>query len=242
MSKPKKGKPVIDLNDVKPLGADLAPASTETEGPALVLSPITHEDPEEVIDTYRHHKDCGGRTTIPAGIKHSAMFNTETAYCAACNQRRPVTDFSWAKTGAKLIAVLLMLICGANVSAGSLYDAASKAGDRETLAQPLVTVEAIADDTARDLFWMIGTHAGDLLTTAIALERCNGTCGELNPVGQTPEARIALKMAGAAGTGLVLWKLRRSGHASAATVMRWAVVAVNAALIINNTTHAVRRR
>jgi hypothetical protein len=102
-------------------------------------------------------------------------------------------------------------------------------------------VELIADRFASDVAWLIGSHSLDLFSTAWALHRCLD-CREGNAFGPTSEARIALKMAGAASTGLTLWKLRRSGKHKAASVLLWVSVAVNAGLTINNTIHAVRRK
>lgn len=138
------------------------------------------------------------------------------------------------------------------VLAASLYQAAATAGARPSALCDLtnigcvegkgmpVAVEKIADDYGRDLAWLIGSNAADLYSTAWALHRCDGACGEGNPLGPTVEARVALKMATAASTGLTLWKLRRDGHNRAATIVRWASVAVNAALVVNNTRHAIR--
>lgn len=142
------------------------------------------------------------------------------------------------------IAAGLGLLLAAPAQA-SLWLAASGAGARADAAQAVavpVPVEKVADEFARDLSWTIGTHAGDLGLTALAIERCDGRCGEANPIGFNPEARIAMKMAGAAMSGLTLWKLRRAGKSREATVMRWAIVAVNTALMVNNGIHAARKR
>lgn len=126
--------------------------------------------------------------------------------------------------------------------ASTLWLAASGAGAREDAAQAVtVPVEKVADDFARDLYWIVGSHAADLYSTAWALHRCV-TCRETNPFGPTAEARIALKAAGVASTGLTLFKLRRSGHGRAATVIRWSYVAVNVVLAANNARHAIRKR
>lgn len=106
----------------------------------------------------------------------------------------------------------------------------------------LVSVEKIADDFGRDLYWVIGSHSADLYFTALAIDRCNGACSEGNPLGPTAEARIALKMAATASTGLTLWKLRRDGHGRWANIIRWTSVAANSALVVNNARHAIRRR
>jgi len=90
--------------------------------------------------------------------------------------------------------------------------------------------------------WLVASNAGDLYATAWAIHRCNGACGEGNPLGPSSEARIALKMASFATTGLTLWKLERDGHHGTALAVRWTAVIVNAALIANNTVHAIRRR
>ncbi len=127
--------------------------------------------------------------------------------------------------------------------ASSLWLAASEAGARADVPQAIVVpIEKIADDSARDMYWLVGSHAADLYSTAWALQRCNGACGEANPLGPTPEARIALKLASTASVGLTMFKLRRSGHGRTATVLRWTYVAVNAALTINNARHAIRKR
>jgi len=129
--------------------------------------------------------------------------------------------------------------------ASSLWLAGQDAGarpysDRGTVAP--VPVEKIADEAARDLYWVVGSNAADLYATAWAIERCDGACGEGNPFGPSPEARIALKMAGTASTALTIWKLRRDGHGRMATALRWATVAFNAALVVNNSVHAIRRK
>jgi len=103
-------------------------------------------------------------------------------------------------------------------------------------------VEAIADDVARDLAWVIGAHAADLYSTAWAIHRGQGSIKEGNPLGPTPEARIALKVAYTATTGLVMWKLRRDGHGRAASILRWAYVAIAAGLTINNSYLAVKAK
>ena len=125
----------------------------------------------------------------------------------------------------------------------SLWSASQDAGSRSLPAGAIVVpVEKFADDSARDLYWLVGSHAADLYSTALAIQRCNGACGEANPLGPTAEARIALKMASTASAGLTMFKLRRSGHARTATVLRWTYVAVNSALTINNVRHAIRKR
>ena len=138
------------------------------------------------------------------------------------------------------------------VLAASLWQAAATAGDRPSALCDIasigcvegkgmpVAVEKIADDYGRDLAWVVGSNAADLYSTAWALHRCDGACGEGNPLGPTVEARVALKMATAASTGLTLWKLRRDGHGRTATFVRWASVAVNAALVTNNVRHAIK--
>lgn len=138
--------------------------------------------------------------------------------------------------------------------AASLWQASTTAGDRPSALCDItalgcvegkgipVTVEKIADDYGRDLAWLIGSNAADLYSTAWALHRCDGACGEGNPLGPTVEARVALKMATAASTGLTLWKLRRDGHDRTANIVRWASVAINLAFVANNTRHAIRRR
>lgn len=136
--------------------------------------------------------------------------------------------------------------------------AASLSFANETIAQTAERVvssssaQAVAQDDsyvrvktvdylAKDIYWVVGSHSADLYTTAWALHRC-GACFEGNPLGPTSEARIALKMAGVASTGLTLWKLRRDKKNKAANILRWAVVAVNTGLVINNTIRAVRRK
>jgi len=130
--------------------------------------------------------------------------------------------------------------------ASSLWLAAAGAGSRpDALQEPavimaVVPVEDIADESARDMYWLVGGHAADLYSTAWALERCP-TCLEGNPLGPTPEARIALKMASTASLGLIMFKLRRSGHGRAASLVRWSTVALHAIVTANNTRHALRR-
>lgn len=126
--------------------------------------------------------------------------------------------------------------------ASSLWVAAQEAGARsDAPAAVVVPVEKIADDSARDIAWVVGSHSADLLFTALAIERCNGACAEGNPIGFNPEARIALKMAQTASTCLTMWKLRRDGHGRSATITRWVTVGFNAAFAVNNAVHAIRR-
>ena len=129
--------------------------------------------------------------------------------------------------------------------ASSLWVASQEAGARPDAAQAVVVaavpVEKIADDFGEDLYWLIGSHAADLYSTAWALKRCPG-CSEGNLLGPSAEARIALKAAGVASTGLTLWKLRRDGHNNWAKWLRRATVAVNGGLVVNNTIHAIRKR
>lgn len=131
----------------------------------------------------------------------------------------------------------------ARASEPDLWLAANAAGARESAQeislQP-VPVEAIADDFGRDMAWLVGSHAADLYSTAWAIERCDGRCGEGNLLGPTSEARVALKMASAATTGLTMWKLRRDGHGRSASIVRWSYVALNSLLVINNSVHAIR--
>jgi len=120
--------------------------------------------------------------------------------------------------------------------ASSLWASAHEAGARADAPQAVavavsVPVERIADDFARDLSWVVGSHAADLYSTAWALHR---GAREANPLGPDVESRIALKMASCATTGLSLWKLRRSGHGKTATIARWLYVVGNAALVVNN--------
>lgn len=125
--------------------------------------------------------------------------------------------------------------------ASSLWASAQEAGARADVPPVVVVpVEKIADEAARDAFWVIGSHSADLLLTAVAIERCNGACAEGNPLGFNPEARIALKMASSASTMLTIWKLRRDGHGKSATIIRWATVAFNGLLVVNNARHAIR--
>lgn len=123
--------------------------------------------------------------------------------------------------------------------AASLY--VSRAETPKPLPVP-VPVESIADDFARDMYWIVGSHAADLYATSLAIHRCNGLCGEGNPLGVSSEGRIALKLASTASSGLTVWKLRRSGHPKAAKVVRWVTVALNGAFVLNNTVHIIRKR
>ena len=124
--------------------------------------------------------------------------------------------------------------------ASSLWVAAQEAGARADAQEAAVVmpVESIADDFGEDLAWIVGSHAADLYTTAWALHRGGGVEG--NPFGPTPEACIALKMAGSATAGLTLWKLRRDGHEKTATIIRWVYVGVNGLLVLNNSAKAIR--
>ncbi len=128
--------------------------------------------------------------------------------------------------------------------ASSLWLAAAEAGARADVpkvAKVVVPVEVVADAFSRDMYWVVGSHALDLYTTAWAFHRCE-SCYELNKLGPTVEARVALKTAGIASTGLTLWKLRRGGHRRAANVLRWSHVLVNVVLAYRNGRHAYLRR
>ena len=127
--------------------------------------------------------------------------------------------------------------------ATSLWALSQTAGERAAPqsvieGSGIVSVESIADDYARDLAWVVGSHAADLYSTAWALHR---GAQEANPFGPDVESRIALKMAGSATTGLTLWKLRRDGHGKTATIIRWAYVALNGAFVVNNIVQGSRR-
>lgn len=125
--------------------------------------------------------------------------------------------------------------------AASLWSASQDAGEKApSSAFVQVPVEKIADEFGRDLYWLIGSNAADLYSTAWAIHRCGGECGEGNPLGPTAEARVALKMASAASTGLTLWKLRRDGHGRSATIVRWISVGFNAVIVANNVRHAIK--
>lgn len=140
------------------------------------------------------------------------------------------------------IAVLSLafLLAGAAPARAGLWAASYQ--ERPLPPAVVVPVEKIADDFGRDLAWVVGSHAADLYSTSWALSRCGTECVEGNFLGPTTEARLALKMASVASAGLTIWKLRRDGHGKTATVIRWAYVAVNGALAVNNTVHAIRRK
>jgi hypothetical protein len=121
--------------------------------------------------------------------------------------------------------------------ASSLWVASQEAGMRPDSQASIVPVETIADDFGKDLAWIVGSHAADLYSTAWAIQ-AGGVEG--NPLGPTPEARIALKAAGVATVGIVCWKLRRDGHARGATVVRWLSVALNGAFVVNNARLALK--
>lgn len=127
--------------------------------------------------------------------------------------------------------------------ASSLWASAQEAGaraDSGQAVQPAVVTVALANEFGEDLYWLIGSNAADLYSTAWALHRCRN-CGESNFLGPTAEARVALKIAGVASTGMTLWKLRRDGHNGWARLIRWTSVAVNGAFVANNIRHAIRR-
>lgn len=116
--------------------------------------------------------------------------------------------------------------------ASSLWVAAQEAGARQDApAAVMVPVEKMADDFSKDLAWVVGAYAADLYTTAFAIES-GGV--EANPLGPTPEARIALKTAGVATVGLTMWKLRRDGHGRAATIVRWVTVGIMGVFALQN--------
>lgn len=155
----------------------------------------------------------------------------------------------------KLLILILIVSLAPVAHADSLWQASTQAGDRPSAicditnlgcvngvsSMALVPVEKIADEFGRDLYWVVGSHAADLYSTAWALHRCP-TCAEGNIFGPTAEARIAMKMATLASTGMTLWKLRRDGHGKSATILRWTYVAINSVFVVNNTVHAIRKK
>jgi hypothetical protein len=102
-----------------------------------------------------------------------------------------------------------------------------------SVAQAVVPLEGIADDVMADAVWLAGANAADLYSTSYMLKRC-ATCFEANPLGHDAEARIALKAAAYPIEVGACYVLRRTGHRNWATGFRWAIVAVHAALAVNN--------
>ncbi len=114
--------------------------------------------------------------------------------------------------------------------------------DREAPAEAFeskVPVERIADEFARDMFWLGAGLSADLLSTSWALRECP-SCYEANPFGHDSEARIALKIGTASAIGLTQYRLRRAGHHGWATALRWFGVFVQGGFTVNNSLHALR--
>jgi hypothetical protein len=97
----------------------------------------------------------------------------------------------------------------------------------------LSPLEGFADPLATDLVLIGFGTAADLASTDLALHNC-GTCREGNPLAPRVEGRVALKTAGAFFRAGVAYYLRRHGHGRAADVFRWAGLAVDTALTVNN--------
>lgn len=95
----------------------------------------------------------------------------------------------------------------------------------------VVPVEKIADRLAGDLAWDGAGLSADLLSTSWALQH---GCVEANPLGQTVEARIALKIGLGTARGLVAYWLRRAGHNTHADVWRWVGVGADAFITGSN--------
>lgn len=95
----------------------------------------------------------------------------------------------------------------------------------------LVPVEKIADDAVKDVVWIVRSHAFDLGTTALGIRR---GAREANPFGPDVESRVALKMFGSASGALTCWELRRAGKPRAASIVRWATVAMNFGFGVSN--------
>jgi hypothetical protein len=71
-----------------------------------------------------------------------------------------------------------------------------------------------------DVAWISAGMTADLVSTEMALQHC-ASCAEANPLGQSVDRRVVLKVAGTAVTGLACHKLRKDGHSRAATTLRW---------------------
>lgn len=100
--------------------------------------------------------------------------------------------------------------------------------------RPTVPIEKIADPLATDLA-LIGLGTGaDLLSTDYFLNHSKGACVEVNPLGQRPEGRVALKIGAAALRGSAAYFLRRRGHRKIANVVRWLGLAVDGGVTASN--------
>ena len=100
-----------------------------------------------------------------------------------------------------------------------------------TLTVPAGAAEFDRQGFRRDVAWLVGAGAVDLLSTEYMLNNC-ATCYEANPFMQE---RPALKKA--LGVGFVvgmLQLLRSKGYGRAADIIRWAAVAFWAGLSARN--------
>lgn len=102
-------------------------------------------------------------------------------------------------------------------------------------------IEKTMDGTAGDFLWIGTSSAADLFTTAWALHRCP-SCYEGNPLGFSVESRVALKAGAAVLVTGGCYKLRRDGHHSSATALRWTFAIISFGLAANNAYHAIKQR
>jgi hypothetical protein len=102
-------------------------------------------------------------------------------------------------------------------------------------------LEKTMDGIASDTLWIGSSAAADLFTTAWALRECP-SCAEGNPLGFSVESRIALKAGGTVVALGACYKLRRDGHHRSAAILRWTVTAVQFALAVNNSYHAIAKK
>lgn len=96
---------------------------------------------------------------------------------------------------------------------------------------PQVMTPGRMDKLAGDLALNAFGTAGDLISTDWAISR---GCTEGNPLLPRVEGRIGVKVGLMAFRGGMAYVLRSRGHSKAADAFRWAGLAVDSALTINN--------
>lgn len=91
--------------------------------------------------------------------------------------------------------------------------------------------------TAVDTAVLVVGAGFDLASTEWALSQC-ANCREGNPLGQTVERRVALKVATTAAVVVVCHRLRKGGHHRSATTLRWIAFGIQLAAATNNAIRA----
>jgi hypothetical protein len=144
--------------------------------------------------------------------------------------------------------LLVALVCGmlAGLAASAFSDEAPLRSAAQRVERGPGRVSGPVDGAPRssqrrpvaawsDTPWILAASGADYLTTERALSHCVG-CSEGNPALRSSGSRAALKLGTTAAAAWTCRKLRKSGHSRAATILRWAAVAVWAGAATSNAT------